>query len=107
MDYEEYNAKPGKRIGSAQKMSDIVLAIMSENNMGRQMLEHRAIDLWKIVTGPTVLRATRNIYIKNGVMFVELNSSVIRNELIYSKRKVLENINNAVGQDVIQDIVFR
>ena len=94
-------------MGSAQKMSEILLDIMNENNMGRQMLEHRAIDLWKVVTGPTVVRATRAIYIKNSVMFVELNSSVIRNELIYSKSKVMENINSAVGQDIIQDIVFR
>lgn len=104
---EEYYTKPGKKMGKAQKMSEILLDIMKENNMGRQMLEHRAIDLWKIVTGPTVVRATRTIYIKNGVMFVELNSPVIRTELIYSKSKVLENINSAVGQDIIQDIVFR
>ncbi|MCQ2235541.1 MAG: DUF721 domain-containing protein [Bacteroidales bacterium] len=103
----EYYAQAGKRMGSAQKMSEILLDIMNENNMGRQMLEHRAIDLWKVVTGPTVVRATRAIYIKNSVMFVELNSSVIRNELIYSKSKVMENINSAVGQDIIQDIVFR
>lgn len=103
----EYYAQAGKRMGSAQKMSEILLDIMNENNMGRQMLEHRAIDLWKVVTGPTVVRATRAIYIKNSVMFVELNSSVIRNELIYSKSKVMENINSAVGQDIIQDIVSR
>lgn len=107
MEEEEiYTPRPGKRNGGAQKMSEIVLAIMQENNMGRQMLEHRAIDLWKVITGPTVIRATRAVYIKNSVMFVELNSSVIRNELIYSKSKVLDNINSAVGQNVIQDIVF-
>lgn len=107
MDGEEYWAAPGKRMGEAQKMSAIVLEILKENDMGRHLLEHRAVDLWRVVTGPTVVGVTRNVYVKDGVMFVELQSSVVRNELLMLKNKILDNINSAVGQDVIQDIVFR
>lgn len=107
MNEEEYSAKPGKRMGEAQKMSAIVLEVLKENDMGRHLLEHRAVDLWRVVTGPTVVGVTRNVYVKDGVMFVELQSSVVRNELLMLKNKILDNINSAVGQDVIQDIVLK
>ena len=75
--------------------------------MGRQMLEHKAIDLWGVLTGPTVVSVTRSIYVKNGVIFVTLDSSIVRAELLMMKGKMLDNLNKMLGEYVITDIVIR
>lgn len=92
---------------TSKRVSEIVLEILRENNLGGQMLEHRAIDLWKVIVGPTVNRMTKNVYVNDGVMYVELTSSVVRQELLMLKSKILENFETAVGKNIITDIVFK
>jgi hypothetical protein len=40
-------------------------------------------------------------------LFAKVDSSVIRHELILLKAKLIDQLNAAVGKEVIRDIVFR
>lgn len=91
---------------TSSKLSDVLLEILKEDNLGQKMLENRAISLWRVIIGPTVVRATKDVSMRDGVMFVHLTSSVVRHELIMLKSKVMESINKAVGENVVTDIVF-
>lgn len=92
---------------TSKKLSTILEEVLRENNMNRQLLEHKASSLWSMVLGPTVNHVTRDVYVHNGVMFVELTSSVVRQELTMIKNRIMKRINEAVGSDVLTDIVFR
>ena len=92
---------------TSSKLSEVMLEILRENDLGKKMLENRAISLWQVIIGPTVAHATKDVYIKDGVMFVHLTSSVVRHELIMLRGKIMQRINEAVGQNIITDIVFR
>ncbi len=92
---------------TSKKLSEILIDVMGEGDLGKKMLEHRAADLWQVVLGPTVNQATKRVYVHDGVMYVELFSSVARHELTLIKSKVIEAINKAIGSNVIHDVVFR
>ncbi|MCQ2204656.1 MAG: DUF721 domain-containing protein [Bacteroidales bacterium] len=96
-----------REIDTSKKISEVLLDIFNENNLGAKMLENRAVSLWHAVVGPTVSKYTKNVYMNNGVLHVEMSSSVVRQEMIMLKKKVIENINKAVGDDVVEDVVFR
>ena len=46
-------------------------------------------------------------YVKKDTLHVKLKSSVVRNELTYSKNKILEEINSKAGKTVLQDIYLK
>ena len=70
------------------------------------MLENRAVNLWQVIVGPTVGRVTQKVYINNGTLCVQLTSSVVKQELIMLKSKIISKINDAVGEGVVKDIYF-
>lgn len=91
---------------TSMRLSQVIQKVIAEGNMSQQMLNHRVVSLWQVVMGPTVNRATRKVSFREGVLYVELYSSVVRQELIMMKRKIITSLNTTVGHEAIRDIVF-
>ncbi|MBR3567298.1 MAG: DUF721 domain-containing protein [Salinivirgaceae bacterium] len=71
----------------------------------QQINEKRLIASWGAVVGDYMASKTREIYIKNHILFVFVDSSIIRNELMLAKQILISRLNN--GNDIIDDIIFR
>ena len=62
--------------------------------------------VWSNVIGENVSQYTENIYIKDNILFLKINSSVLKQELSYGIDKIIENFNKEVGSNEIKKIVF-
>jgi len=71
-----------------------------------KMNEVRLINSWEKVVGKLISKHTTNLYIKKKKLFVSLDSAALKTELSYSKEKIIEMLNNEVGQKTINDIFF-
>ena len=69
--------------------------------------EQRIINGWSSVVGPFIAQYSRELYIKEGVLFVKITSDSLRTELSYSKSLLCKNLNALVGYELLSDIVFR
>lgn len=70
--------------------------------------ETRMISSWGRVVGSYIESKTRNIYVKNRVLYVQVDSSVVRSELLLAKASLLRQLNgDTSGSSLIDDIVFR
>ena len=47
-----------------------------------------------------------NLYIKNQTLYVQLSSSVLRQELMMGRELLVRSLNEKVGSQVIVNIVF-
>ncbi|MBO7476714.1 MAG: DUF721 domain-containing protein [Salinivirgaceae bacterium] len=72
-----------------------------------QLNEKRLIAAWKPMVGDYMASLTREIYIKNRTLFVHIDSSVVRNELLLAKPMLIKRLNDENGGDIIDDIVIR
>ena len=68
--------------------------------------ESRIIRSWERAVGAVVAKHTLQLKIRKRVLFVKVDSGVVRNELMYSRKKLLNTLNRLAGADVIEDIVF-
>jgi hypothetical protein len=50
---------------------------------------------------------TKNILLKGNTLYVELSSSVLREELSYGKDKIIKLINDELRRDVVKEVVLR
>ena len=94
------------KLDTSKKLSEVLLDYMRDTGTTNVMLEKRAVSLWQAVMGPTVNKTTSSVRVRDGVMYVGLTSSVVRNELFNMRGRIVAAINKAVGQDVIKDIRF-
>jgi hypothetical protein len=72
-----------------------------------KLAQTRALNAWPKIMGPTVSRLTKNIYITNRTLIIELNSAVLREELSFGKEKIKKMMNEEAGTSIIDDVVLK
>lgn len=92
-----------KTISIAEAIRDYI----KEMNIGGKLNESAVINSWEEIVGKAISSRTSNIYIKDKILYVHLNSSVVRNELLMLRSALKEKINQKIGAEVIKDIVLR
>lgn len=94
------------RRGETEKLGSVIMKLLREEGLETPLNQHRLIESWKDVVGEVIYNYTTNIYIKNQTLYVQLSSSVIRQELQMGREILIRNLNAHVGSQVIFDIVF-
>jgi predicted nucleic acid-binding Zn ribbon protein len=78
-----------------------------EQHRGSDYLdEMKAINLWPKVVGPFIASHTIDLSIRNGVLYVRVDSDALRSELSYSKSLLIKNLNEKVGKEILSEIVL-
>jgi hypothetical protein len=57
--------------------------------------------------GDGINRYTIKRYVNNGVMTVHLSSASLANELMLNRDRIIVRINEALGRDIIHEIIFK
>jgi hypothetical protein len=64
-------------------------------------------DVWEEIMGKTVARYTDKIQIVDHTLFVTTSVAPLKNELVYQKDKIIQRVNEALGDNVIRNVVVR
>ncbi|MDH6341613.1 putative nucleic acid-binding Zn ribbon protein [Parabacteroides sp. PFB2-12] len=93
---------------NTQTIGEVLRDFMAENRELRtKIYETRIERSWNEVLGPMATRYTRSLYVRNGVLYVSLSSSVLRSELTLCRDRLVKSLNDHAGDEVIKDIVIR
>lgn len=88
-------------------LGEAIRAYLKAMGLDKKLKEKALINSWEEVLGKGVSNATSSMYIKNQVLFVQLNSSVVRHQLQMMKSGIVDALNKKAGEILIRDIVFR
>lgn len=66
----------------------------------------KASYIWSEIVGAEINRLTFKRYVDNGKLHVYLSSAAVKQELAYRRDNLLKHINNAVGREIINDIII-
>jgi hypothetical protein len=96
-----------KRISNESPISDILNEIIKVNKLESGLNQVSVVDAWKNLMGNGVNTYTKNVALRNGILYVELTSAVLRQELSYGKDKIIRMINEELGKDIVKEVVLR
>lgn len=96
-----------KRNNDTEPISDVLKGFITANNLQKGMDVVNVRDAWKNLMGPGVNNYTGEIMLKNGTLYVQLTSAVLREELSYGKAKIVTMINEELGREVVKEVVLR
>ncbi len=91
----------------ARNVGQIITDVLKRENLDVALDEHRASALWPHIVGDGINRYTIRRYVKDGVMTVYLSSASLANELMLNRAAIIQRINEALGRDIIRDIIFK
>jgi predicted nucleic acid-binding Zn ribbon protein len=95
------------RKSNTQQLGEVIHDYLKAIDIDNKLLEVRLIDSWPEIVGIAIAKKTSRMYIKNHVLFVHLNSSVVRTELLRIRQGLVKALNDKAGAKLINEIVFR
>ncbi len=96
-----------KRSSEFKPLGDLVDRLMKAYQLDGKLAEIDVLSKWEEMMGKAVAMRTRNIYIKDKVLILEIDSSVMREELMFGKKVIIQRINEASGKELITDVYFK
>ena len=88
-------------------INEIIQEILNKSNLKGRLDETTITKKWEEVVGKTMAQYTRNVYVSKGILYVNVTSSVVRNELMMNRSTLIERLNAITGNETIKDIIFR
>ncbi|HLO83315.1 MAG TPA: DUF721 domain-containing protein [Chitinophagaceae bacterium] len=70
-----------------------------------QALQIEAV--WEELMGKTIAKYTDQIQIINQTLFITTSVAPLKNELMFQKEKIIQRVNEALGERVIKDVVIK
>lgn len=64
-------------------------------------------DVWEEMMGKSIARYTDSIKIVNQTLFISTSVAPLKNELLFQKEKIIQRVNEALGEKVIREVVIR
>ena len=89
-----------------EPVGNVISMLLRETGLETPLNESRAVNAWPLIVGGHIAKSTRNIRIYNQMMFVEVSSPALRNNLFMQRAILIKKINDFVKARVISDIRF-
>ena len=92
---------------NTQSIGEVLKEYVESMSIRRRLKESRIERIWEELLGKNAASLTRKVFIRNGVLFAYLNSSVLRNELLMMRDTLIGRINEQAGEVIVTKIVLR
>jgi len=86
-------------------MSEAIRELLNSYRLTSKFDEASLIGSWERLAGTPIAKRTKKIYIRNKVLFVELDSPSMKHDFSLHKAQVLELFKKEFGAGIITDII--
>lgn len=102
-----YNDNLNLRYQKELTLGDALNAYLKAIGADSKIKEMRVLQAWDKVVGSYIAGDTAEINICNGVLFIRLNSPIIRNEISMRKTQIINRLNEEIGENIVKSIMVR
>jgi len=94
------------RTADTQSLKDTIQELLKVYRIQGKVTQAQVIASWEKIMGKAIALKTKELYFQDRKLFVNLTSAPLKHELNMSKSRVIELINEEIGQNFIIEIVF-
>ena len=92
--------------GKEDSIDNLINSVLGQWGYSKKIKETEVIDAWKDIIGVSIANRTLKIYMNNGKLYVQVNSSIVKNELIMLKEGIRTALNKRVGEDIVKEVII-
>lgn len=89
-----------------EEMGLLVRKFLREQGLETPLNEYRVVQLWPQVVGQAIARFTGEIYVRGGILFVQIRSAALRENLSHQRTQLCRRLNAEVGAQVLNEVRF-
>lgn len=95
-----------QRKREANSVKDLMQSFIKENNLSKGMQKLKIEEVWEQLMGAGVVSYTESVQLQNKTLIIKLTSSVLREELSYGKEKIIQMINDEMGEKLVSRLML-
>ncbi|MDA0741392.1 MAG: DUF721 domain-containing protein [Bacteroidetes bacterium] len=92
------------KVSNEQSIGEALSLWLDRYRLRRGTDETRVLQAWDELMGPSIVRQTTTKKVQNQILYVQLESAVVRKELLMVKSKILSSMNEHLGREAIKDV---
>ncbi len=91
--------------GNTQHIGQAIQQLLSRYHIKGKFDEANLLNSWERLAGKPVAKRTKKLYVRGKVLFVELDSPAMKNDLNLYKGQIIEILQKEFGKDVVKEMV--
>ena len=88
-------------------MQDAMKEFLKKSRLKNGIQALKIEDVWEQIMGKTIAKYTDKIQIINHTLFITSHVAPLKNELLFQKEKIIERVNDALGEKIVKDVVIK
>lgn len=89
-----------------KSLKEAIEQMMNVYKIKRRYDETHIIASWPQLVGKPVANRTKELFIRDKKLFLRVESSVIKNELVLMRSQIIAKINDEAKTELIEEIIF-
>jgi predicted nucleic acid-binding Zn ribbon protein len=95
-----------KKRTNDKPIKEAIEQMLNVYKLRRKFDETSLIAAWPEMMGNAIAKRTTQMYIRDRRLYIRVDSSVVKNELVMIRSQILDKMNERAGNKVLDEIVF-
>lgn len=91
---------------SEVSIGDAIRQFLNKSRLKGSLQALQINQVWEELMGKTIARYTDKIEINNHTLFITTDTAPLKQELLYQKTQIISRVNEALGENVITEVVI-
>ncbi|GAA4813525.1 DUF721 domain-containing protein [Litoribaculum gwangyangense] len=96
-----------KRNNEHISISDALKEFVETHKLEKGLNKVNVADAWAKLMGNGVNNYTTSVNLERDTLYIQLSSSVLREELSYGKQKIITMLNEELGKEIVKKLILR
>lgn len=88
-------------------LKDAIGAFLRDYGLREKYLQATVQSRWSEIMGQTIAKHTNDVYVSGKTLTVFIDSSTLKHEMNQSRDKIIDLVNTAIGETVIEQVYIR
>jgi len=88
-------------------LGDALKKFLSQSKLKGSVQALQIEEVWGQIMGKTVARYTDKIRIHGQTLYIDTAIAPLRQELLYQKDRIVQLVNEALGEQVVREVVIK
>lgn len=96
---------PAKK-GNEYTLKEALNEMLKVYRLDTKLSETKVVNAWEKVMGSVIQKYTKEVRVRDGVLYITLTSAAVKQELSYRRTEIAQQLNAECGVDIIREVVI-
>ena len=96
-----------KRNYKLKPIKNIIESFVEQDSISDGIFNIKIQKAWENAVEKKILDYTKEIYVKGDILYIKVSNPILKQEILYSRQKVINLINEELDKDLIKKIVLK